>query len=104
MSRVCARLLGICLLENTHNLGVKFREFERQHRPVRMKDQVAAGRQLVDMPPQHLAQPPLDAIALVRLTEDLAHGKSDALRPSRLGFARARNQLIEAERCLRPSA
>ena len=23
--------LGICLLKNTHNLGLKFREFHRQH-------------------------------------------------------------------------
>ena len=40
--RVCTRLLRIGLLENTHNLRLKFREFDRQHRPVRMEDQVAA--------------------------------------------------------------
>ena len=36
-TRVCTGLLSICLLENTHNLGIKFREFEFQHRPVRME-------------------------------------------------------------------
>jgi len=85
--RVCTGLLSICLLENTHNLRIKFREFERQHRSVRMKDQVAAARQLVDMPPQHFAKPPLDPIALVRWTEDLADSKSDS-RACRLTLCR----------------
>lgn len=102
MSRVCTGLFGICLLENTHNLGIKFREFERQHRPVRMKNEVTACRQQANMVPQHIAQPALDAIAFVSLAEDLANGESDA-RDRRLGL-RSQNQLIEAERCLRPSA
>jgi len=81
--RICTGLLSICLLENTHNLGIKFREFEFQHGPVRMEDQVAPRRQLVDVPPQYLAQPPLDAIALMRRSKHLPHCESDA-RTSRL--------------------
>lgn len=83
VTRVCTGLLSICLLENTHNLRIKFREFERQHRSVRMKDQIATARQLVDMPPQHFTKPPLDPIALVSWTQDLADSKSDS-RASRL--------------------
>lgn len=85
--RVCTGLLSICLLENTHNLRIKFRELERQHRSMRMKDQVVAARQLVDMPPQNLAKPTLNPIALVRWTEDLADSKSDS-RASRLTLCR----------------
>ena len=77
MVRICADLFGICLLENTHNLGIQFREFEGQHDPVRMQNQIAASRQLSDMPSQHFAEPALDAIALVCGTKDLANREAD---------------------------
>jgi hypothetical protein len=78
MVRICAHLFGICLLENTHNLGIQFREFEGQHDPVRMQNQIAAGRQLSDMPSKHFAEPALHAIALVRGPEDLANREPDS--------------------------
>lgn len=78
MVRIGAPLFGICLLENTHNLGIQFREFEGQHDPVRMQNQIAAGRQLFDMPSKHFAEPALHAIALVRGPKDLANREPDS--------------------------
>ena len=71
-------LLGIGLCENTHDLVLKFRELHGHDRAVWMQDQVASGRQQVQMTPEHVAQTALDAIALVRLSEHLADGKSNA--------------------------
>jgi len=43
-----------------------------------VEDQIASRRQLANMPPQHLAQSSLDAVSLVRWTEDFPNGEPDA--------------------------
>jgi hypothetical protein len=43
--------LGIGLLKDTHNLSFQFREIHGEHRALRMEDQVASGRQLLNVTP-----------------------------------------------------
>jgi len=78
LSELCPGLLSICLLENTQNLRLQFREFHRKHGPVWMQDQVIATGKKFDMPPQHIAETALDAIAFVRFTQHFADGQTDA--------------------------
>ena len=77
-SALCAHALSALPAKDTHNLGFEFREFHGEHRTMRMKDQVAPRRQQVKMTAQRFAQPPLDAIALVRFAQDLADSETDA--------------------------
>ena len=70
-----ARGLASGLVKDTHNLILKFREFQRQHNAPWMQDQIEAGREHFDMTPQHLAHAPLDAIAFMRFAEYLACGE-----------------------------
>ena len=99
-----ARRLGACLLKNTHNLGLKFREFRGEHRAARMQDQVEALGQQVHVAAKHLAHAALDAVALVRLAQHLAGGEPDARAGRLRSVCGARNQLIEADWRLRPAA
>ncbi len=70
--------LGFCLLKDTHNLRLKFRKFDGEHRAAGMQDQVEAAGQQVQMAAQGLAHAALDAVALMRLAQHLARGEPDA--------------------------
>jgi len=67
-----------CLLKNTHGLGLKFREFQSEYDSARMENQIESLRQQLNVTPQNFAHPPLDAVALMRLTEYLARGQAHA--------------------------
>src|SRR5271166_2843304 len=66
------RRLGVCLLKNTYNLGLQFREFRAQHDAARVQDQVEALGQQLHMAADRLAHAALDAIAFMRLAQHLA--------------------------------
>ena len=69
-----------------------------------MEDQVATAGEKLNMPPQHIAQPALDAVAFVRLAQHLAGGEPYARTERPAASCGARNQLIEAEWRLRLAA
>jgi hypothetical protein len=68
----------MCLMKDTHNLGFKFREFEREDEAARMEDEIEACGEQMDVAPQSFAHAPLDAIAFMRLAKDFACCKSHA--------------------------
>jgi len=63
---------GSRLLKDTHNLGLKFRKIEREHRAARMEDKIATLREQRNVSPQGLAHATLDAIALMGLAHNFA--------------------------------
>ena len=103
---VHSRRLGLCLLKDTHNLRLKFREFHGEHGAARMEDQIAALGQQIHMAAQGLAHAALDAVALMRLAQHLAGGEPDAraCRRAARAVCGARNQLIDADWRLRLAA
>jgi hypothetical protein len=80
------------LLENTHNLGFEFREFHGQHHAARMKDQVAAGGQQIDVTADGLSHAALDAIALVRLAQHFSGSEAGARRARGIAAGRLRRE------------
>ena len=92
------------LSKDTHDLGFEFREFDGEHRPARMEDQVEAGGKQIHVTAQHFAHAALDAIALVGLAEHLAGGEPNARPWNRVPACGARNQLMEADWRLRLAA
>ena len=101
-SRSHARRFGLGLLKDTHDLCLKFREFDCQYRAAGMEDQIAPCGQQINMAAQGLAHAALDAVALMGLAQHLAGGQPDARTGGqrRFGKARgwgARNQLIDAD-------
>jgi hypothetical protein len=77
-----ARGFSICLMKDTHNLRLKFREFDGEHEAAGMEDEIEALGEQVDMAAQGLAHPALDAISLVRFAHHFADGEPQA-RPNR---------------------
>jgi hypothetical protein len=73
---------SICLMKDTHNLRLKFREFDGEHEAAGMEDEVEALGQHVDMAAQGLAQAALDAISFVCFADHFADGEPHA-RPNR---------------------
>lgn len=69
---------GARLLQNTHNLGLQFGKFHRQHGAPWMENEIEARGQQVNVQAQRLAQTPLDAIAVMRLAQHLAYGQAYA--------------------------
>lgn len=78
-----ARCLGGCLLKDTHNLALKFRELYGEHNPARMKDEIVSHGNEVNVTAQSLAHASLDSVAVVSLAQHLANGQSN----SRTGWA-----------------
>lgn len=68
------------LLKDTHDLRLKFHEFEGKHGAARMEDEIEAFREQLNVAAESLAETALDAIALVGLTEDFAGGEADPRR------------------------
>jgi hypothetical protein len=68
------------LLEDTHNLALKLREFHSEDGAARVQDEIEARGQKIDVAAQSLAHAALNAIALVSLAYDFAYGKADARR------------------------
>ena len=74
----CARGLGICLFENTHDFGFEFREIHGEHNSPGVQDQVVSRGNERDMAAQRLAHAALDAIAVVGFAQHLTRGEADA--------------------------
>lgn len=73
-----ARRLGGGLFKDTQNLALKLRKVHGEHDAARMKDEIAAWRQEIDVATESLAHAALDAIAFVGLADDLADRETDA--------------------------
>ena len=65
-------------MKNTHNLRLKFRKFQGEHNAPGMKDEVAALGKQIHMAAEGFFHAALDAVALVRLAQDLAGGETHA--------------------------
>jgi len=66
------------LFKDTHDLRLKFPKFHGQGNAARMKDQIAAGGEQVDVTTQIFANAALDAITLVRLSKHFARSQANA--------------------------
>src|SRR5215469_868677 len=73
-----ARGIRPCLIQDTHDLGFKFREFDCEHGTPGMEDQIDAGGDQAGVAPQGFAHAALDAVTLVRLAEHAACGEAYA--------------------------
>ena len=69
--------LPCSLTKDTQNLSFQFRKFHCHHHPLGMQDQIHALRQLVNRVTDHLAQPALNEIPLMRLAQHLADRQSN---------------------------
>jgi hypothetical protein len=83
-------------MKDTHDLGFKFRKFDGEDGAARVEDKIATLRQQVDVAAKDVSHTTLDAIALVSLADDLAHGEPDA-GAFRLHRARAGIRLTRSE-------
>src|SRR5208282_4872090 len=73
-----ARRLRPRFFKNTHNFVLQFPKLHGEDDAARMKDEVDARRQQVDMAAQGFAHTALNAVALVRFADDFADGEPDA--------------------------
>jgi hypothetical protein len=73
-------LLGLLLglLKDTQNLPLKLREIHGEDDAARVKDEIEARRQKINVAAESLAHAALDAVALVGLADDLADSEADA--------------------------
>jgi hypothetical protein len=85
--------LGFGLLKDTHNLGLKFRKIEREHRTAWMEDEVATLGKHRDVEAQSLAHSALDAIALMGFAHYFAGCESyPRARRARIGLRLLRGE------------
>ena len=66
------------LFKDTQNLALKLREVHGEHDAARVKDEIEARGQQIDVAAEGLTHAALDAVALVSFADDFADRETDA--------------------------